>query len=322
MTTPARALLPLGLLLGGCMGRSLTNREVYTRDIEQVGVVPAPSGLHAVGPLAPEGGVAVDASLSSALVASPRQSREQGAPGAFVASDWGRLRLSHGVRRGLEIGLELEGSPLELVHPLATDLGDATVTGLVGRAGPWVRARAQGRGGGYLESQIQGYGTLLPYNHIETLHITATSWEHGLQTSESTRTVWDQRESVLFFWGWRGGFAFGRVNERGWDLSLGLGGEILPSFYGYQHDQWSCSWFSDGSAACETEPKHRDTKPVLSWSGAATLGVPLGDTPFTLIGTLTAMSGDAYNAPELMLVPLGGSLGMRWSSRPSDQPAK
>ncbi len=318
MTTPVRALLPLGLLLGGCMGPALIRKEVYYRDIEQVGVVPAPSGLHAVGPLAPEGGVSVDAELSSALVASPRLSREEGAPGAYVASEWGRLRLAHGVNHGLEVGLELEGSPLDLVHPLATDVGDANVTGVVGRAGPWVRARATGRKGGYLESQIQASGTLLPYNHIETLHVTATTWEQGLQTSKSTRDEWDQRESVLFFWGWRGGLSLGRVTERGWDLSLGLGGETLPSFYGYQHDQWSCSWYADGSSFCEPPPRHRDTSVVWSWSGTAALGVPLGDTPFTLIGTLSTMGGDRYDAPELGLVPLGGSLGMRWSS-PSRQ---
>lgn len=309
------SLLLGGLALGGCMvGPSVVRREVYTREIEQAGVVPAPSGLHAVGPLAPEDGIAIEAELSTAAVSAPQRSREQGGPGVYVASDWTRVRVATGLNEHVELGLELEGSPLDRVHLMSTDVGYASVTGVLGRVSPWVRARAQNRGGSYLETQLQGSGTLLPYENLETRTTTTTTYDQGVETSALVAQDWTERQSALFFWGWRSGVSLGRVTKRGWDLSFGLSGEVLPSFYATNSATWSCTWWDNGRSFCEREPRRpADAAMVLALSSTLALGVPVGQTPFTLIGSLSGHASGSVRAPELRMVPYSGALGMRWT---------
>lgn len=320
MALARSSLLVVGLSgLVGCAYHSpaLIRTEEYQRDIEQVGVAPSPTGSHAIGPLPQKGRLAFDTELSTAAVPSPARSRLVGAPGTYAASEWARVRIATGLNDNVELGLELEGSPLNLSHPLATDLGIATVSGVIGRVGPWIRGRARSQHGEYIEAQLQGSGTLLPYDHIETETLTITDYDYGIVRNTYGHTDTLERQAALFFWGWRAGMAFGHETRDGWDLSLGASLEGLPSFYGFNHASWGCEYYSDSTSVCTEAPRRpADTRLVLAWTGTMALAIPVGQTPFTLLTSISTHRGsDLTPAHELAEVPISGTLGLRVTPR-------
>lgn len=315
-------LLAAPILWSGCAaGPYLVREEHYDREIEQVGVAPGPSGVHAVGPLTPEGKWSLEGEVSATPVAPARESRAQGAAGVFLASDWARARVAHGLSQGVEAGFEVEGSPLNLVRPLATDLGDAEASGVVGRAGPTLRVRTLRETGMYAGAQIEASGTFLPYNHMETLTHTVTDYQQGLPAAGYSEDQWFEKASAVFFLTARGGFSLGYSWPGGADLSMVWSLESLPSFYGFYSASWGCRYYSDHSSECDDEPRRPvDTQPIFVGTTAAVLSLPLGHSPLSLLGSL-----GVHQVPRtghhggLELAPLTGTLGLRLGPPPPKQ---
>jgi len=318
MARPTLLMLPW--LSAGCaVGPMLVREDRYDREIEQVGVAPGPSGVHAVGPLTPEGRWSLVGELSATPVVPAWESRDQGAAGVFLASDWGRARVATGLTPGIEAGFELEGSPLSLVHPLATDLGNAEASGVVGRAGPTLRLRTINGQGLYAGAQIEASGTLLPYDHMETLTHTVTDYQEGVPVAGTSDSQWFEKASAVFFLTARGGVSLGYAGRRGADLSMVWSLESLPSFYGYYSASWGCRYYSDHSSECDPEPRRPvDTRPVVVGTTALVLGLPVGHTPLSLLGSVGVHAvAQLFHHSGLELAPFTGTLGLRLGPPPA-----
>ena len=110
------ALVIVGMFtLGYAAGSQLIRREDYDREIEQAGLVAAPGGPHAVGPLVDEHRLALEGALSGGGAFAPTRSREDGASGQMSELDWARLRLAGSPTAWMELGVEVSGSPGLLV---------------------------------------------------------------------------------------------------------------------------------------------------------------------------------------------------------------
>lgn len=311
------ATAPLLLFTLACFsGPHVVKQTDYEREISQRGLAPAPSGPHATGPLARPGALALEGVLSSAVAVPAATTRDEGAPGEYSANDWGRARLSVGMTRWLEAGLQIEGSPADWAEPLATDIDARGYRGVLGRGGPQLRARAPIGGGWSFDGLLEAEGALLPYIHAETLTTTVTTWKPGDGGPDVAVTSSEVGEAELlhrWYWTARAGLGFAWTSPGGVDVSLGTSAENLPSFYGRDNATWGCTDWSDGSRDCGEEPdRPADLRTVLAVTGTLALAVPIRNTPFTL---LAAVNGHFGDDPIVASTPVSGDVGLRLSPR-------
>lgn len=93
---------------------------VTERTIEQVALVPAPSGPHAVGPPLRENGVGLEGAFSFNQVHAGT-SREEGESGHIVVQTSGRGRVALGLSDFAEVGFSGEYHGIGLATPIASD---------------------------------------------------------------------------------------------------------------------------------------------------------------------------------------------------------
>jgi hypothetical protein len=108
--------------------------------IHQAGLVPAPSGPHAAGPLVPYHRLAIEGAASATTVTPIGETRSAGANGQIVPRAVVRARIAYGVLERLELGADVEFASGAWGVSLPSDLaGDVLGPALFVRSGVQMR---------------------------------------------------------------------------------------------------------------------------------------------------------------------------------------
>lgn len=318
-TSRRRFDLALPTLVRGCtavlaslsLSHCVAGTSTTMQHITQSSLVPVAMDPRAVGPLVPEGRVAVEASLATAATADATGTRETGRPGQFNGTTVGALRASTSPHRRLEIGLSAEYTSGYWARPAATDLGADDLN----REDAW-------RGGVDLRWLFVGDRTLgagllggfsvasLPFRRDVTSATTFTARDPSAgSVSWGSPATRDDHPITVPTWQ-VGLFTTARVT-RHLDLGGGFLAQSQPYVVGAQVATTRCEYergqlFATSCSGTDADHTPRFLTDVLG-TFFVSAGVTLGRV--TLLGQLHA---HALGVPETTaLSRFGGTLGAR-----------
>lgn len=269
---PLLALSPLA----GCLYHDGLVRSVdYSRTTMQVGAAQAPTAPHGTGPQLEPGQVGVKGALEYGAIPEAKQTRAEGASGALLATAWARGQVTVGVTDWLQLGAELEGSPAQLLRPVATDTSPDGWSRMLVRGGIHMRASFRTSDHFALEPFMEAEASELRWFHSDTITETDTIVADGGSTTVTVEGTQDFNHA-LYLGGRTGlGFALGRPQH----VQFRVGPYITnaPWIYGSWSDTWGCDYYRDGDVRC-TKPDHEPAQvsTILVPGVFGTLNVPIG----------------------------------------------
>lgn len=275
-----------------CASQTVATRPV----IEQVALVPAPSGPHAIGVPLREHRFSVEGAFAFNHVQEGR-SRQERESGHIVVQGSGRGRVAVGLLDNVEVGFSGEYHGLELGVPIASDTSaDVLIDDDVWRLGPQLR--------------VHGGNDRLRVGGLLELEMADVPFARTIYDAPSTDIFRDPADGDTETF--RGLIPYARIGFFCTSLLLPQlsvsGGGIVqsqPVFFGYDRDD-ACS--DDGACSSRTvDVEYYEQAPILTLFGSVSFELE----PITLIAQLY---GHVAGDPRVVEASrAGGELVVRWS---------
>ena len=316
--------LLLASLSIGCSARTV----VTQRTIDQVALVPAPSGPHSTGVPMREGKVALEGGLSVNQV-NEGGMRSDGQSGHVVVANAGRGRVVFGANENIEVGFSAEYHGLEFAQPIANDTNpDELVDEDVWRIGTQLRFHggdANVRIGGLFELEFAEVPYTRYIEETNTVHYYDDNYvgddpdgnpiyeRENVDVVEHPTTTETQTNVALVPYVRLGFFVSTRLSER----FAFTGGALLqnqPVFFGSRRQDGVC-YYERGELVSDDCQGTKDADDVAPYrnKGIGTLfgALSVDLSPITLIAQFYGhVVGDAK---IIDATPYGGELILRFS---------
>ena len=301
----------------GCAGMTacgppITKVEETHWAFQQSLIEPAPGGAPAVGPLVPEGHVALEGTLGKSLTLPALSTRMQGAPGDRLAISGARGRVALGISKRTELSVEGERFSGAALTPTASDMQPlAAPSADLFTLGTGGRTTTPGPQGIDVEVFWELTGTLLDLAQTYQQEIDTTEWAPDGQATTSTSGFVAARDFHVYSVNARGGLAL-RHAFGPWSVSGGGLLQTTSTARGHWDGTWTCTWVgNDDQPDCDgsrPSPAPRVSTAVIGTAFAA-LSLRVGPTVITgqVYGHGPSTTSEIGSA-----APVGGELGLRW----------
>ena len=290
----------------------------------QVGAAQAPTAPHGTGPQLQQGQVGVQGAVEYGSVPAPKQTRAEGASGALLATGWARGQVTVGVADWMQLGAELEGSPTQLLRPVATDTSPEGWSQVLVRGGINMRASFRTSRFFSLEPFIEVEASELRWFHSDTITETDTIVADGGSTTVTVEGSQDFKRALYL--GGRTGLGFALGKQDGVQVRLGPYITNAPWIYGSWSDSWGCDYYRDGDVNC-TQPKHEPAQVSTIFVPGlfATLNVPIGHVvALNAGGWVDGIPKESDDAGTISMVRPGASVSLEFilgGQKKTDAPA-